>query len=79
MKSIEAVHDAINNIAEDSRVNISKIDDYTFNITIAGELMDSFEKLGKIQKKIEESCSDEFTLKTIYGEGQDAKLILKKN
>lgn len=79
MKTIETVHNTINNIAKDSRVNISKIDDYTFNITITGELMDSFEKLGEIQKKIEESCSDEFTLKTIYGEGQDAKLILEKN
>ena len=52
MKSIEAVHDAINNIAEDSRVNISKIDDYTFNITIAGELMDSFENLEKFKRKL---------------------------
>ena len=41
--------------------------------------MDSFEKLGEIQKKIEESCPEEYTLKTIYGDGQDAKLILEKN
>lgn len=41
--------------------------------------MDSFDKLGVIQKEIYESCSDEYTLKTIYGDGQDAKFILKKN
>ncbi|MBR0370406.1 MAG: hypothetical protein IJH63_06745 [Methanobrevibacter sp.] len=79
MESLERIHDTINSIAEDPRVNVSKIDDYTFDIVIDGELMDSFDKLGEIQKKIDESCSDEFTLKTIYGDGQDAKLILEKN
>ena len=78
MENLQNIHNAIDTIAEDPRVNISKIDDYTFNIVINGELMDSFEKLGEIQKKIEESCSDEYTLKTIYGDGQDAKLILVK-
>lgn len=79
MESLEKIHGAINTIAEDPRVNISKIDDYTFDIVINGELMDSFEKLGEIQKKIEESCSDEYTLKTVYGDGQDAQFILEKN
>ena len=79
MESLERIHDTINSIAEDPRVNVSKIDDYTFDIVIDGELMDSFGKLGEIQKKIDESCSDEYTLKTIYGDGQDAKLILEKN
>ena len=79
MESLERIHDTINSIAEDPRVNVSKIDDYTFDIVIDGELMDSFDKLGEIQKKIDESCSDEYTLKTIYGDGQDAKLILEKN
>lgn len=78
MENLQNIHNAIDIIAEDPRVNISKIDDYTFNVVINGELMDSFEKLGEIQKKIEESCSDEYTLKTIYGDGQDAKLILVK-
>ena len=79
MESLERIHDTIKSIAEDPRVNVSKIDDYTFDIVIDGELMDSFGKLGEIQKKIDESCSDEYTLKTIYGDGQDAKLILEKN
>lgn len=79
MESLERVHDTINIISEDPRVNVSKIDDYTFNIVIDGELMDSFDKLGEIQKKIDESCSDDYTLKTVYGDGQDAKFILKKN
>ena len=79
MKNLEKIHNTINTIAHESRVNISKIDDYTFNIVIDGELMDSFDKLGDIQNKVEESCSDKYTLKTIYGDGQDAKLILKKN
>ena len=78
MESLERIHDTINSIAEDPRVNVSKIDDYTFDIVIDGELMDSFDKLGEIQKKIDESCSDEYTLKTIYGDGQDAKFILVK-
>ena len=79
MNSLEKIHNTINIIAEDSRVTISKIDEYTFNVVITGELMDSFEKLGEIQNKIEECCSDEYSLKTIYGDGQDAKLILEKN
>lgn len=79
METLEKIHDKINHFAEDPRVTISKIDDYTFNIVIDGELMDSFDKLGDIQKEINECCSDEYTLKTIYGDGQDAKFILKKN
>ena len=79
MDDLEKIHNTIDTIAEDPRVNVSKIDDYTFDIVIDGELMDSFGKLGEIQKKIDESCSDEYTLKTIYGDGQDAKLILEKN
>lgn len=79
MDNLEKIHNTIDTIAEDPRVNVSKIDDYTFNIVIDGELMDSFDKLGEIQSKLEESCSDEYSLKTIYGDGQDAKLILEKN
>ena len=78
MENLEKIHETINTIAEDPRVTISKIDDYTFDIVIDGELMDSFDKLGDIQKEIDESYSDEYTLKTIYGEGQDAKFILVK-
>ena len=79
MDDLEKIHNTIDTIAEDPRVNVSKIDDYTFNIVIDGELIDSFDKLGEIQSKLEESCSDEYSLKTIYGDGQDAKLILEKN
>ena len=79
MDDLEKIHNTIDIIAEDPRVNVSKIDDYTFNVVIDGELMDSFDKLGEIQSKLEESCSDEYSLKTIYGDEQDAKLILEKN
>lgn len=79
MERLRNIHEILNTIAEDPKVNISKIDDYTFDITIEGELMDSFDKLGEIQKKIADSCSDEYTLKTIYGEGQNARFIIKKN
>ena len=79
MENLEKIHDTINSMAEDPRVTISKIDDYTFDITIEGELMDSFDKLGEIQKEIDESCSDKYALKTVYGDGQDARFILKKN
>lgn len=78
MENLEKIHETINTIAEDPRVTISKIDDYTFDIVIEGELMDSFDKLGDIQKEIDESCSDEYALKTIYGDGQDAKFIIIK-
>lgn len=44
-----------------------------------GKLSESFFKLGDIQKEINELCSDEYTLKTIFGEGQDATFILEKN
>jgi len=79
MDDIKKVYDTINSIAEDPRVDISQIDNLAFNVVINGELMDSFDKLGEIQKKIEESCPDGYNLKTIYGDGQDAKLILEKN
>jgi len=79
MDNIKKVYDIINSIAEDPRVDITQIDNLSFNVVIKGELMDSFEKLGEIQKRIEESCSDEYKLKTIYGDAQDAKLILEKN
>ena len=79
MEKLEKVHIIIKKIAEDPKVNISKVNDYTFDVIIDGELMNSFEKLGNIQKEIEETCSNEYTLKTIYGDGQDAKLILEKN
>ena len=79
MKEIEKIQTMLNQIDEDPEVNISKINDYTFDITITGKLIDSFEKLGNIQKNIEEICPDGYTLKTIYGEGQDAKLIIEKN
>ena len=79
MDNIKKVYDIINSIAEDPRVDITQIDNLSFNVVIKGELMDSFEKLGEIQKRIEECCSDEYKLKTVYGDGQDAKLILEKN
>ena len=74
MENLEKIHNTINTIAEDPRIDITQIDEYTFNIVINGELMDSFDKLGEIQKKIDDSCSDEYTLKTIYGDGQYAKI-----
>lgn len=78
MDSLEKIHETINTAAKDPQVNITKIDDYTFNVVVGGPLMTAFEKLGDVQKQIDESCSDEYTLKTVYGDGQDAKFILKK-
>ena len=78
METLENIHNTINDIAHDPFVNISKQDDYTFKVIIAGNLMSSFEKLGDIQTKILEKCNGEFDLKTVYGDGQDATLILKK-
>lgn len=78
MKTIEKIHETINTIAKDPQVHITKIDDFTFNIVVAGNLMTAFEKLGDVQKQIDESCTDGYTLKTVYGDGQDAKFIIKK-
>lgn len=79
METLEKIHETMNRIAEEPQVHITKKDDYTFGILIRGKLMDSFWKLGDIQKEIDELCSDEYTLKTIYGERQDATFILEKN
>lgn len=78
METLEKVYSTINIIAQDPAVNISKIDSYTFKVVIMGNLMASFEKLGYIQTKILESCNNEYDLKTVYGDGRDATLILKK-
>ena len=78
MATLDKIHKTMNKIAEDPQVHITKQDDYTFDILIQGKLTDSFWKLGDIQKEIEESCSDEYTLKTIYGDKQDATFILEK-
>lgn len=79
MTTLEKIHETINTVAQDSQVNITKIDDYTFDIVVKGNLMPAFEKLGDVQKQIDESCSDEYSLKTVYGDRQDARFILKKN
>ena len=79
MTTLEKIHETINTAAKDPQVNITKIDDYNFNIVVGGSLMTAFEKLGAVQKQIDNSCSDEYTLKTVFGDGQDARFILKKN
>lgn len=79
MKTLEKIHETINNVSNDPQVHITKIDDFTFKVVVGGSIMAAFEKLGDIQKQIGESCCDEYALKTVYGDGQDAKFILKKN
>ena len=79
METLEVIHETINTVAEDPQVHITKIDDLTFNVVVDGSIMAAFDKLGDVQKQIDESCCDEYTLKTVYGDGQDAKFILKKN
>lgn len=79
METLNEIHNAVNELNKDPRINILKEDDYTFKVVIFGNLMSSFEKLGEVQNKILESCNNEYTLKTVYGDGQDATLILKKN
>ena len=79
METLEKIHETINSVTKDPQIHITKINQLTFNIVIEGNIMAAFEKLGDIQKIITDSCNDEYTLKTVYGDGQDAKLILKKN
>ena len=78
MKTLEIIHETMDKIAKDPQVDIIKQNDNTFDIIIRGKLSESFFKLGDIQKEIDELCSDEYTLKTIYGEKQNATLILEK-
>lgn len=60
--------------------NIDYIFNYNiFNVVVGSPLMTAFEKLGDVQKQVDESYSDEYSLKTVYGDGQDAKFILKRN
>lgn len=79
MNTLKKINETMNEISEDPQINITKKDEYTFDIIIHGKLSDSFFKLGDIQKEIDELCSDEYTLKTIYGERQNATFILEKN
>ena len=79
METLDKIHETINAAAKDPQVNITKIDDLTFNVVVGGPIMTAFEKLGEVQKRVDESCYEEYTLKTVYGDGQDAKFILKKN
>lgn len=79
MTTLEKIHETIINLGNDPQVHVTKVDDYTFNVVIGGQIMTAFEKLGDIEKQIDDSCSDEYTLKTVYGDGQDAKFILEKN
>lgn len=79
MNTLKKINETMNKISEDPQINITKKDEYTFDIIIHGKLSDSFFKLGDIQKEIDELCSDEYTLKTIYGERQNATFILEKN
>ena len=79
METLEKIHGTIIAAAKDPQVNITKIDDFTFDISIEGRIMNAFEKLGEIQKQVDESCCDEYVLKTVYGDGQDAKFIIIKN
>ena len=79
METLEIIHETINTVAKDPQVYSTKIDDLTFDIVIDGSMMAAFDKLGDVQKQIYESCCGEYSLKTVYGDGQDAKFILKKN
>ena len=79
METLEKVHETINTAAKDPQVNITKIDDFTFEVVVGGPFMAAFEKLGKVQKQVDTSCGEEYSLKTVYGDGQDARFILKKN
>ena len=79
MKTLEKINETMNKISKDPQVNITKKEEYTFDIIINGKLSESFFKLGDIQKEIDKLCSDEYTLKTIYGEKQNATFILEKN
>ena len=79
MERLEKIHETIKAAAKDPQVNITKIDDFTFEVVVGGPMMAAFEKLGNVQKQVDESCCGEYTLKTIYGDGQDAKFKLMKN
>ena len=55
-------------------VHITQKSNNEFKIEIGGDFMKGYMKLGEIQKEITDSVGDDFELRTIYGEGQDAIL-----
>lgn len=79
METLEKINKKMNHFSEDPLVNIFKEDEFTYDITIHWELMDSYWKLGDIQKEIDELCYNKYTLKTIFGDRQNARFIIKKN
>lgn len=54
------------------QVHLTQLSSNEFKIEMGGELMKSFMRLGEIQEEIKTATQDDFELKTIYGDGQDA-------
>lgn len=53
-------------------VHITQKNNLEFKIEIGGGFMEGFMRLGKIQEEIKNTIGEDYELKTIYGEGQDA-------
>ena len=54
------------------QVHLTQLNNNEFKIEMGGELMQSFMRLGEIQEEIKTATQDDFEMKTIYGDGQDA-------
>ena len=75
MEKYLKLYNLMNRIAQYQGINISQKDSLEFEIRVGGPLMESFERLGDIQEEIKKEIGNEFSLKTVYGDGQDALLI----
>lgn len=75
MDNSNSIYVILNRIAQDPNVHIYK-DDYIFDIIFDREF--DINKINGIKKKIKESCSDEFIIKTFYCDEAYAKIILRK-
>jgi len=76
MDNLKNIQSTLNIISQDPKVHISQIDNHIFDIIVDGDF--DIQKINEIQKKIKESCSDEFIVKTFYCDEPYTKIIIRK-
>ena len=76
MDNLKNILSTLNIISQDPKVHISQIDNQIFDIIVDGDF--DIQKINEIQKKINESCSDEFIVKTFYCDEAYTKIIIRK-
>lgn len=69
---MQELYDLLSDIGSWPKIHITQLDNLKFKIEIGGELMTSYSILGDIQQEIVDKIGREFSLTTIYGDGQYA-------